>query len=107
MPQQLPFAPSVPSYRVSTNLDGVQYILDVRWNGRDEAWYFDLLDEDEVPIKSGIKIVLGVLLGWRSTNPEFPTGQLIASDLTNEGRDAGFDDIGDRVQVFYFADGEL
>lgn len=102
MAQILPLVPSVPSYRVGTQLDGVQYVLDVRWNGRDGAWYMDILDEAAVAIRSGVKIVLGAFLGRRTVNPAFPAGLLVAADLSGEGRDATLDDLGTRVVVYFY-----
>ena len=107
MPVALPFAPSIADYRVGTTLDGVQYILDVRWNGRDSAWFFDFLAEDETPIRRGIKVVLGTSLGGRTADAAFPRGIIIAADLSGAGRDAGFDDIGTRVLVYFFPLSEL
>ena len=107
MPNVLPFEPSVPDYRFNTTLDDIVYILDVRWNARVGAWFFDLLDEEENMIRAGIKIVLGTLLGLRSAHADFPTGKFIAIDLANTGLDAGFDDLGDRVNVYYYTAEEV
>jgi len=101
MGNTLPLVPSVPNYRFSSVLNGVQYIFDVRWNTRDEAWYFDLLSEDETPIRSGIKIVLGTSLGASSTAAFFQNNILVALDLSKAGRDAELDDLGTRVRVFW------
>lgn len=98
----LPLVPSIPYYRVGTALAGAQYILDLRWNGRDESWYMDVLAEDETPIRLGIKVVLGTILGGREVDPLFPAGVLQAVDLTNSGTEAGLDDLGDRVQVYFY-----
>ena len=107
MAKALPFEPSTPFYTVSTTLSGTVYILNVRWNGRDEAWYFDLLASDGSPIRIGIKVVLGALLGGRCVDPRFPPGRIIAGDLSGEGRDATIDDIGRRVMVYYYENAEL
>lgn len=107
MPQQLPLVPSIPSYRVGTALGGTQYVLDVRWNARDAAWYMDVLAEDETPIRHGIKIVLGALLGRRTIDPAFPAGIMIATDLSGSGVDAGLDDLGTRVIVLFYDGAEI
>ncbi len=107
MPQVLPLIPSVPNYRVGTVLGTAPFVLDVRWNGRDGAWYLDILDEDAEPILTGIRVVLGALLGGRSVNPAFPPGRLIAADLSGEGRDAGIDDLGTRVLVYFYSAAEV
>jgi hypothetical protein len=107
MPVQLPLDSLDPKYRVGITLNDVPYILDVRWNDRDGAWYFDMLDIDDDPIRMGIKIVLGTALGWRSTDPRFPNGGIFAEDLSGEGRDATIDDLGTRVMVYYYTVAEL
>ncbi len=104
---QLPFVPSIPNYRVATTLDGTQYVFDVRWNGREGAWYFDIRTEDATLIRAGIKIVLGALLGGREASAEMPAGVFLASDLAGTGTDAGIDDLGARVCVYYYSAGEL
>jgi hypothetical protein len=107
MPLQLPLVPAIPNYRVGTTLDGEPYVLDVRWNGRAAAWYLDILDVDETPIEQGIKLVLGAALGSRTLNPARLRGLLRVSDLTGAGREATFDDMGERVIVYYYTPAEL
>ena len=107
MPVLVPFEPSTPSYRVGCTLGSLPYLFDVRWNARDAAWYFDLLDADENPIYSGIKVVLGTGLGRVCTDPRFPSGTFQAIDLAGTSRDAGIDDLGARVVVYYYSAAEL
>lgn len=107
MIQVLPLVPSVPRYDFSTVLDGETFGFTVYWNARDEAWYFDLFAEDETPIRYGVKIVLGSPLGRRTVNPAFPNGIMLAQDLSGEERDAGFDDLGTRVVVYFFTPDDL
>lgn len=98
----LPLRPSNPSYRVGVALSGEQYVFAVRWNARDEAWYLDVLAADGTKLRTGIRVVLGTLLGGRVVLDTFPPGVLQAVDLTNAGREAGLDDLGDRVQIYYY-----
>lgn len=116
MPTLLPLVPSIASYRFSTTLEAFSegsateprnYVFDVRWNARAESWYMDILAADETPIRMGIRLVLGTLLGGRSVSLAFPAGALRARDLSNEGREAAFDDLGTRVVVYYFTEDEL
>lgn len=107
MPQLLPLVPSLPNYRFATLLAGEEFIIDVHWNGREGAWYFDVLAKNEVMLAAGIKIILGSVLGGRNMPSEFPAGAFIAADLSGESREAGFDDIGVRVQVYFYAQSEV
>jgi hypothetical protein len=102
MPVSLPLIPSVPRYRFGTTLDNTQYVFEVYWNGRDAAWYMNVLQTDETPVQYGIKIVLGAALGGLVIDPAFPPGIMVALDLSGADLDATFDDLGTRVIVQYF-----
>jgi len=101
MADAIPFIPSDNNYRLVTSFDGTRYLVDVHWNSVDGvgAWYFDLREEDETPIRLGIKVVLGVNLGRASTHKFFQENILRAIDTSNAGLDAGYDDLGARVIV--------
>lgn len=107
MPVELPLIPSEPNYTFGVDLDEVTYLVEMRWNGRDNAWYMNFFEEDETPIRTGIKMVLGTFLGRRSVSPKFPSGLLVAVDLTGEGKDATLDDLGTRVVVYYYTREEI
>lgn len=116
MPTVLPLVPSIASYRFSSTLEAytdgaatvpTHFIFDVRWNDRAGSWFLDVLSSDETPIRSGIRLVLGTILGGRTVSLAFPAGALIAVDLSNAGQEAGFDDLGTRVVVYYYTVEEL
>lgn len=112
MAQRLPIRPSVPSFRFGTNLDGVQYRFAFHWNERagedgGAGWYMDVLEVDDTPIRMGIRVVLGVRLGHRTADSRFPPGELVARDLSGEGREAGLDDFGERVVIDYKTPAEV
>lgn len=107
MPVVLPIVPSVPNYRVSTTLDDVSYVLDVRWNGRAEAWYMDVRTDEGEAIRVGLKLVLGAYHGMRVTDERFPNGIFTAVDLSGEHREATLDDMGTRVVVLYYPASEI
>lgn len=98
---RVPFVPSVPSYSMTVPIEGASYALDVRWNERAGAWYFDVRELDGAPIALGIKIVLGAYLGRQSNHPLFLSGTFVAHDTSRRKREAGLDDIGTRVVVLY------
>lgn len=111
MKTALPLRPSIPSYRFSTTLEvygergetvPALFIVDMRWNSRAGSWFMDLLKPDETPIRYGMRVVLGAILGGRCASRDFPAGALMAMDLSGEGREATLDDIGSRVVVYYY-----
>ncbi len=102
--QLLPLVPSITFQEFDTTLDGTPFTVRVRWNTRDAAWYLSLFDASNDPIIQGIKIVLGVPLGRRTTDPRMP-GVFLAADLAPVGgdeHDATFDDFGTRVVVHFY-----
>lgn len=100
----LPALPSVPFQTFSTSLEGVQVVCDLRWNGREGAWYLDMHadDEDQTPIYHGVKVVLGAFLGERATSPLRPIGLLVAEDTSGEHVEAALDDLGTRVVLRFY-----
>ena len=108
MPKLLPFIPSESFYQFATTLEETEYIFDVRWNERDSAWYFDLTDISGEAILHGAKLVQGAnLLRRYRWDPRCPQGVLLLLDSAKTNIDAGYDDIGTRVQAFYFSAAEV
>jgi hypothetical protein len=107
MPVTIPFSPSIGNYRFGCTIGSSPYLFDVVWNARDGAWYFDLLSADQTQIYTSIKIVIGTALGRLCVNPAFPSGVFEAIDLSGAGLDAGFDDLGTRVVVYYYTAAEF
>lgn len=98
---------SNPSFFFTTVLDGVHYGFDFNWNDRDQAWYFDVSDGAGNLIQAGIKLVLGAYLGRAMRVPPFSTGVFVAVDTSGEQKDAGIDDLGARIQLYYIPDQDL
>lgn len=103
----LPVVQSLPNYRFACDVEGVQYIFDARWNTRDLAWFMDVYDVVEAPIRCGIKIVIGTYLGRSCNHPLFRAGVFMAIDSAGTQRDAGLDDLGARVQLVYVPQADL
>lgn len=103
----LPTRTDSPLYTFGVELDGVTYLLTFRWNDREAAWFFDLADSDGDPLMSGRKVTIGTALLARFRTPGLPPGELEAIDTTGAQVEAGFDELGARVQLVYFAASEL
>jgi hypothetical protein len=100
MASRIPLIPSRNNYTLVVPIDGTSYLFDnIHWNAFEESWYLDLREQDETPILSGIKLVLGVRLGRASTHPFFQAHMLHLSDTSGQQKDPGFDDLDDRVQL--------
>lgn len=102
----LPILPGDPNNQFQVVLSDEVYTFDVRWNTRDEAWYFDMTDSEGKLVVAGIKIVLGALLGRRSSHPFFRKNVLVAIDSTLANQDSSFDELGVRVFLKHMTVGE-
>lgn len=116
----IPTIPGEPHYDFGTTIDGVGYIIAVKWNERDKAldaagniitdgaFYFSVYDVGGEPLATGVKIVLGAYLGRRYVSiPLFANGVFIAYDTSGKGIDAGINDLGSRVLLLYIPNHDL
>ena len=102
----IPLEPNTPSQEQTSTLDGVEYILRIDWNARDQSWTLGIYDLNEVPLTLGIKLVASLPLLRRELNPALPPGQLWIVDDSNEDRDPTLTDLGLRCTLMYVtADG--
>lgn len=92
----LPFT-SDPARTFSVQLGSVgKFQFDVRYNDRSSSWTFDLTSEpDGTLLLAGVPMLIGqgVLAPYG-----LGIGDIVFSDLSGAGLDAGPDDMGDRVQ---------
>lgn len=112
MPVILDFRPSTSPYRFGVILRGTEYVFDVRWNTREDngagAWFFNVLEVDLTLIAAGVKVTLGAYLGRSTNHPLFSDGALVCRiPHGNDRRNPTFDDIGRRVEVWYFTREEM
>lgn len=101
MPSRMPFIPSRNNYRLIVPLSNVPYLFDVHWNDTDEdkGWYIDIREADETLILAGAKILLNTKLGRGSTHQFFKDRTFDVLDTLGTNKDAGYDDLGGRIQV--------
>lgn len=99
MPVSIPFLPSDSNYTLVCPLDDRQVHFDVRWNSRDEAFYFDMYDSDDTVICLNIKVVPGIPLGRRSKHEFFNIYLMVAIDPSGKGQNPTFDELNTRVLV--------
>ena len=97
----LPARPGVPHHTFEVELDGARYGFSLRWNSRDPAWYFSVMDAAGTRLLGERKVVVGVPLFARTADVRLPPGELEAVDTSGEDREAGLDDLGARVILLY------
>lgn len=108
MPTILPFRPAIGQYGFRALIEDVEYAFSVHWNSTDKAWYFSIFTENNEPIAEGIKVVRGVYFARWSTHPLFRNGAMVARAPVNDRKgEATFDDLGIRIEIWYFNRDEL
>lgn len=105
---QIALAPGVPRSRQRVTLDGREYVLALRWSQREERWYMDLLDGDDVLLVGSVKLVVGFPLLYRfRAIAGLPPGDLIVVDGRADAVDPGLADLGDVAQLIYMDAAEI
>lgn len=105
---ELPIDAAATDYVMGLTIDGKVYNVRIIWSDRGSltsgAWFFTLLDEnadEDNPIISGAKLVLGAVIGARCRDPRRPAGIFYVSDLSGARAEATINDLGVRVKVYY------
>lgn len=101
----LPTRTDLLHYEFETTLDGEAYVFEFRWGSREAAWFMSIFLADGTPRAVNIKVVVGFPLAARNAWRQ-PPGTLIAFDSSGREVEAASDDLGTRVQVFYYPEGE-
>jgi len=103
---RIPVRPSArsPFFEQRTSLDGAEYVLKFKWNERRSRWTFDLADQSEDPIISGVTVNTGFDFLARVTDSRKPAGILTALDSSGaEGEADTIDGLGgdNPIQLWY------
>ncbi len=86
---------------------GIEYSQPAAGDVPRAGWYIDILDAQESAIRNGIRVVLGLPLGYICRDPRRPPGILLPVDTSGADLDPGFDDLGARVQVWFVTWAEI
>lgn len=100
---ELPLS-SAPAQSFTTQLGDKKFYIEVKFNSRNGVWTLDLYDDaSREALLLGLPILLGVDL---LDAYNLPYGGLIAIDRTGQGKDAGADDLGSRVALYWVSPDE-
>ena len=107
MPVIVPTRTDIATYEFSIELELLVYRFRMQFNGRDQSWFFDLLDEEGNPFRQGKKVVTNFPLLRLLSAEGRPPGELYAIDTTGENIRAGLEDLGSQVILVYFPEVEV
>jgi hypothetical protein len=95
-----------PSYTLRVPIDGADFVLRFEWMER-AGWFVGMDDALGVTIFSPKRIVADWDLLQDVTDNRRPRGVLMGIDTTKYGLDPIYEDLGQRVVLVYFEEGEL
>lgn len=99
----LPFTTD-SAQKFTTQLGEAKYTIETKYNDRSGVWTIDLYDASTVLIAASLPMVIGQDL----LEPyNFGIGRIFCFDTSNQGIDAGPDDLGDRIRVYWFSPDEV
>jgi hypothetical protein len=101
---ELPFTTD-PSQSFDIQLGDAKYTIAATFSERTQVWSMDISDfETKDVIIQGVPLVLGTFL----LNPyNLGIGDFLVVDTAMTNQDAGADDLGDRVKVYWQSEDEL
>lgn len=101
---EIPFS-NDPAQVFTTQLGEAKYTFEAKFNDRSGVWTLDMYDAaTQQPIIASAPLVLGQDL----LEPyNFGVGSIFCVDTTGQGLDAGPDDLGERVKVYWFSPDEV
>lgn len=109
MPVLLPVQDS-PYFSQLVDLEDTTFSLVVRWNTREEAWYFDIKEQDGTTIISGQKLMPSVDLTTRWADARMPAGIIVTVAVvpTNtDDRPTRQSLVDGSLQLWYYTEAEV
>jgi len=93
---------TISDYSIEVELDGVEFLLRFKFNGRQGVWYMSILDIDGAPLRSGIAVLNDwpLLLRWSDILVR-PAGDFIPISVGEEVSAAGLQQLGGDVLLTY------
>lgn len=104
---KLPVSSEFPKFRFNTELDEEAFIFSFRLNERMNRWIMNVSDAVDTPLIMGIPVLLGVPFYEQFKNPSLPLGRLFAINPENANIEAGSEDLGKSVFIFYSEEGDF
>lgn len=98
----IPTRGDIANYDQSIELDGTVFNLKFRYNDRDSAWYLSIHDVDNVPIRSGLKLIPNLALLRQLVSEGRPLGELVVVDTRAIPLPPSLAELGSKVQLTYF-----
>ena len=99
-----------PFQRMTVRLDGRDYVLELRFNQREQRWYLSIADDEGDAILSGLKLQANwPLLVRHRYDTRVPPGELLVAVTTPDRSPPTLEDLGEgkRCELTYYEQATL
>lgn len=100
--QKIPLQPETTDQLVSVELDGNPYILRVLWNERFGYFTLSIMEANEAPLLTNVKMVKNYPLIGRFKNELLPFGDLYFIQEKGSSARPGYSDLGVTFGLYYY-----
>lgn len=100
--QKIPLQPETTDQLVSVELDGNPYILRVLWNERFAYFTLSIMEANESPLLTNVKMVKNYPLIGRFKNELLPFGDLYFIQEKGSAARPGYSDLGVTFGLYYY-----
>lgn len=98
---KVPLTSEFASFSQITDFSGVLYNLKFYYSERADLWYMDIKDSSQVDLLTGVPLQTNVPLNLQYTNTVLPSGTFIMLHESDKDLDAGRNDLGSSVNLYY------
>lgn len=106
MPLEIPVSQSAYS-SITVDLDQETFRIDLRWNSREEAWYMDVRQVDDTPIRIGVKVTPQAPINLPYHTEGMPRGVLQVLPERSTILRVGRYDFGTNAKLYYISPDEF
>lgn len=87
--------------RLTATMDGTTFLLTLSWNQRSATWQISIFTSQEEPIRLGVLAAVNAPIFRAVQDSRLPKGQIWIQDIEGGSAEAGREDLGKRVRIFY------
>lgn len=98
---QLPITNSIANYRFRTRIEGIDYIFRFRYGSREDSWFMDIRNSEDILLLAGIRVVVGIDLTQSFKHLAIPQGPIFAENLEDIFQEPTRDNFGTEVLLLY------
>jgi len=91
-----------PVWDYTIDLTGVIFRIVLTYRERQDGWYLDLYDADDVLLLAGKRLSVDWLILRSHIGAGMPAGHLMLYDTSGAGANCGYEDLGSSHLLYYF-----